>query len=129
MKFLLLTVTLIVAASCVEISQRCLNDFNKCVLKVQNKMRVLHQVAPFTEDDALKTMAFEYSAKMARENKFLKNPLIEGLNLGENLGSSYNSKGFDMNKCGVIGKQYAEMWYEEIQDYNFGKSSGRSKKN
>ncbi|CAF0993670.1 unnamed protein product [Brachionus calyciflorus] len=109
-----------------EIQQRCQSNFNKCIIKTHNKLRALHQSPPLVEDSNLKTIALEYSQKMARENKLIDNPRLNELSLGENLGLSYNFKGFDMNKCGQLGKSYAEKWYSEIENWDFIKSKGKN---
>ncbi|RMZ94070.1 Golgi-associated plant pathogenesis-related 1, partial [Brachionus plicatilis] len=106
-------------ADLVTLSPQCANEFNKCILRTHNKLRSTHKVGNLTVDLSLQEKATAFSEKMAVENFFAHSKGLAVLRMGENLAVGFRSNGFDVKRCGQIGKMFAEKWYNEIENYDF----------
>ncbi|BFZ20619.1 hypothetical protein BsWGS_23658 [Bradybaena similaris] len=86
--------------------------FRQEVLEAHNKMRVLHQAPPVKLSPELNKMAQEWAEYLAKQNKFEHSPADRRKGIGENLAAHTSV---------ISGDEVVQMWYSEIQNYDFSK--------
>ncbi|CAG5122398.1 unnamed protein product [Candidula unifasciata] len=89
-----------------------IENFRQEVLVAHNKRREWHQAPPVKLSPELNKLAQEWAENLAKQNKFEHSPADRRKGIGENLAAHTRV---------LSGDEVVEMWYSEIQNYNFQK--------
>lgn len=93
--------------------------FGKQCTDAHNKYRAMHGVPPLQWSDEIARDAERYAQKLAKQHTLRHSDRQERDGTGENL-AMFTGK-FD-----TAGEEATEMWYGEIEDYNFKRGGWQS---